>query len=818
MQVLKFGGTSVANAENINRVAVIAGQAATKDKTIIVVSALGGITDTLISGAHAASEGDEKYKDILLQIEQRHLDVVKALIPVTRQSSVLSMVKKSCNEIEDICNGIFLLRELSARTKDRIMSYGELISSQIIAARFSGSEPEAAWKDARELFVTNTGYGNALVDFAASNKKIEAYFATAPQQLFIIPGFIAATAGGITTTLGRGGSDYTAAIIAAAVNASTLEIWTDVSGMMTADPRLVPTAKVIPRISYQEAMELSHFGAKVIYPPTIQPVMNKSIPVWVKNTFAPEDDGTIIENAAVKNGNSIRGISSINKIALLSLEGSGMAGTPGFSKRLFEALANAGINVILITQGSSEHSICVGIDEVHAVKAKEVIDTVFAYEIETGKVEPIVVEKQLSIVALVGDNMKSHPGTSGKMFGALGRNGVNVRAIAQGSSERNISAVIATADVKKAINILHEEFFETAYKQVNLFITGVGNVGSKLMAQLKQQQEYLQHHLRLQVRVVGIANSKKMLFNDDGIDVNKWKELLKEGQPMDLQQFIGSILSRNLRNTVFVDITANDEVAMSYDKLLQRSISVVACNKVACSSPYEYYKKLKDLAREHNCQFLFETNVGAGLPVIGTLNDLLRSGDKINKIEAVLSGTLNFVFNHYNGSVKFADVVKQAQDEGYTEPDPRLDLSGTDVMRKIMILARETGAKLEMEQISNTSFMPASCMTGSVADFYSAMAKEEDHFKKLYNDAATTGRKLKFVASFTPSAAGIQAGVGLQHIDPQSDFYHLYGKDNVVLFYTERYHEQPLVVKGAGAGAEVTASGVFADIIRAASN
>jgi aspartokinase/homoserine dehydrogenase 1 len=818
MQVLKFGGTSVANAENINKVAAIAGQAAKKDKTVIVVSALGGITDTLISSAQAAADGDEKYKDILLQIEQRHLDVVKGLIPVTRQSSVLSMVKKSCNEIEDICNGIFLLRELSARTKDRIMSYGELISSQIIAARFNGNEPEAAWKDARELFVTNAEYGNALIDFAASNKKIEAYFAGADQQLFVIPGFIAATAGGITTTLGRGGSDYTAAIIAAAVQASIVEIWTDVSGMMTADPRLVPTAKVIPRISYQEAMELSHFGAKVIYPPTIQPVMNKSIPVWVKNTFAPGDDGTVIENTAIKNGNSIRGISSINKIALLSLEGSGMAGTPGFSKRLFEALANAAINVILITQGSSEHSICVGIDDIHTPKAKEAIDHVFAYEIETGKVEPLAVEKQLSIVALVGDNMKSHPGTSGKMFGALGRNGVNVRAIAQGSSERNISAVIATDDVKKAINILHEEFFETTYKQVNLFITGVGNVGSKLMAQLKQQQEYLQHHLRLQLRVVGIANSKKMLFNDEGININKWKDLLNAGQPMDLRQFIDSIQSRNLRNAVFVDITANDAVAMSYDKLLQRSISVVACNKVACSSPYEYYKKLKDLAREHNCQFLFETNVGAGLPVIGTLNDLMRSGDRINKIEAVLSGTLNFVFNNYNGSVKFADVVKQAQDEGYTEPDPRLDLSGTDVMRKIMILARETGAKLEMEQISNSSFMPASCMTGSVADFYIAMAKEEDHFKKLYHDAAAAGKKLKFVASFAPGADGIQAGVGLQHIDPQSDFYHLYGKDNVVLFYTERYHEQPLVVKGAGAGAEVTASGVFADIIRAASN
>ncbi len=819
MQVLKFGGTSVANAENINKVVAIVELAVQKDKTVVVVSALGGITDTLISAATAAADGNEQYKDILLQIEQRHLELVKALIPVTQQSSVLSMVKKQCNEIEDICNGIFLLRELSARTKDRMVSYGELLSSQIIAARFKTGNAESTWKDARELIVTNAEYGNAPVIFTATNNKIELYFETAKQQLFIIPGFIAASVEGITTTLGRGGSDYTAAIIAAALKAETLEIWTDVSGMMTADPRLVATAKVIPRISYQEAMELSHFGAKVIYPPTIQPVMNRSIPVWVKNTFAPEDYGTVIENAAVKNGNSIRGISSINKIALVSLEGSGMVGIPGFSKRLFEALANASINVILITQGSSEHSICVGIDDVHSTRAKDAIDTTFAYEIETGKVEPLVVETQLSIIALVGDNMKSHPGTSGKMFGALGRNGVNVRAIAQGSSERNISAVIATADVKKAINILHEEFFETTYKQVNLFITGVGNVGSKLIAQLQQQQNYLQHHLRLQVRVIGIANSKKMLFNDDGINLSKWKELLQNGEPMNLQSFVTTIQQKNLRNSVFVDITANDAVAMIYDQLLQRSISVVACNKVACSSPYEYYKSLKDLAREHNCVFLFETNVGAGLPVIGTLNDLLRSGDKINKIEAVLSGTLNFVFNHYNGTTKFADVVKQAQDEGYTEPDPRLDLSGTDVMRKIMILARETGAQLEMEQISNETFMPASCMKGSVADFYTAMAKEEDHFKKLYDAAASAGKKLKFVASYAPSgiANGAQvAGVGLQHIDPQSDFYHLYGKDNVVLFYTERYPEQPLVVKGAGAGAEVTASGVFADIIRAA--
>jgi len=812
MQVIKFGGSSVANAENINKVVAIVEQALKKDKTVVVVSALGGVTDTLISSAATAAEGNEKYKEILTQIEQRHLELVKGLIPVTQQSSVLSMVKKYCNELEDICNGIFLLRELSARTKDRVVSYGELMSSQIIAARFKTVVADSTWKDAREMIVTNADYGNAPVDFAATNQKVAAYFAAATPSLYILPGFIAASAEGVTTTLGRGGSDYTAAIIAAAVNAAAVEIWTDVSGMMTADPRLVPTAKVIPHISYQEAMELSHFGAKVIYPPTIQPVMNKSIPVWVKNTFAPQDYGTVIENAAIKNGNSIRGISSINKIALVSLEGSGMVGIPGFSKRLFEALAGAAINVILITQGSSEHSICVGIDDIHTAKAKEVIDKTFAYEIETGKVDPLVVEKQLSIIALVGDNMKSHPGTSGKMFGALGRNGVNVRAIAQGSSERNISAVIATGDVKKAINILHEEFFETTYKQVNLFVTGVGNVGSKLIAQLQQQQEYLQHHLRLQVRVVGIANSKKMLFSDEGIDLKKWKDLLKDGDPMDLQVFVNTIVSKNLRNSVFVDITANDSVAMIYDQLLQRSISVVACNKVACSSPFAYYTKLKDLAREHNCLFLFETNVGAGLPVIGTLNDLLRSGDKINKIEAVLSGTLNFVFNHYNGQQKFADVVKQAQDEGYTEPDPRLDLSGTDVMRKIMILARETGEHLEMDQISNKSFMPASCMTGSVDDFYAAMAKEEDHFKKIYDEAAAAGKKLKFVASFSPAGAG----VGLQHIDPQSDFYHLYGKDNVVLFYTERYPEQPLVVKGAGAGAEVTASGVFADIIRAA--
>jgi aspartokinase/homoserine dehydrogenase 1 len=812
MQVLKFGGSSVANAENINKVVAIVRQALTRDRTILVVSALGGVTDTLINAGSLAAAGDESYKEQLQKLEQRHLETVKALIPITRQSSVLSFVKTRCNEIEDICNGVFLLSELSDRTRDKIVSYGEWLSSQIILAGFSALGVEACWTDSRELIVTDSKFGYAAVDFAATNERIRQFFGNAAQPLFIVPGFIASNGQGITTTLGRGGSDYTAAIIAAAVDAGLVEIWTDVSGMMTADPRLVINTKKIPHISYQEAMELSHFGAKVIYPPTIQPVMAKSIPVWIKNTFAPSDPGTVIEFATSKNDGSIRGISSIGRIALLSLEGSGMVGIPGFSKRLFEALSNEKINVILITQGSSEHSICVGVDESSAGLAKVSVDNAFSHEIATGKVQPLIIEKDLSIIALVGDHMKSHPGISGKMFGALGRNGVNVRAIAQGSSERNISAVVAAPDVKKAINVLHEEFFETTYKQLNLFITGTGNVGSRLLAQLRQQQPYLQEFLRLQVRVIGLANSKKMIFNDEGIDLGDWKGSLANGEPMDPGEWVAGITSRNLRNAVFADVTANPGVAACYDRLLEKSISVVACNKIACSSPYGNYRKLKDLSREYNALFLFETNVGAGLPVIGTLNDLLRSGDKVTRIEAVLSGTLNFVFNHYNGQQKFAEVVRQAQEEGYTEPDPRLDLSGTDVMRKIMILAREAGEKMEMDEIHNNSFMPASCMTGSVEDFYAAMAKEEAHFQKLYQAAEKEGKKLKFVAKYENG----KASVGLQHIGPEQDLYHLYGKDNVVLFYTDRYPEQPLVIKGAGAGAEVTASGVFADMIRAA--
>jgi len=819
MQVLKFGGSSVGSLEAINQMLSIVISRIEKEKTIVVVSAMSGVTDELITLAQTAAQGNEAYKTIIQNIEQKHLDAVHALVPNKEQSSTLSLVKQLINELESHSEALFMLKEVSMRMQDKIISYGELLSSKIISAIFESKGIKQQWVNSSELIKTNSNYFNAVVDKPLTYKNIANYFA-APENafdLYIAPGFVASDAEGNTTTLGRGGSDYTGAIYAAALQASALEIWTDVSGLMTADPRIVQNAKEIAEISYQEAMELSHFGAKVIYPPTIQPVMQKNIPVWIKNTFDPAHAGTIIKNESSADKNFIRGISSINDICLLNLEGTGMVGIPGFSKRLFDALAKKQINIILITQSSSEHSICVGVNLQDAHLAKIAVDAEFEEEINTQKVEPLIIEKDVSILALVGEQMKSHPGVSGKMFGVLGRNGINVRAIAQGSSEKNISAVIATQDVDKAINVLHEEFFETTYKQVNVYIAGAGNVGSKLLDQIKKQVPYLQATLRLQINIVGIANSKKQLINAEGIDLTNWREQLAAAPAGDITQYVKTILDNNLRNSVFVDVTAHQTVSDVYMQLLGKAVSVVACNKIACSSPYEHYAKLKSLAREFNAAFLFETNVGASLPIIGTLNDLIRSGDNINRIEAVLSGTLNYVFNNYDGSIPFSKIVRQAQAEGYTEPDPRLDLGGTDVMRKIMILAREAGHKIEMTGITNESFLPASCFNGSVEDFYTEMEKQEPHFKKIYEAAAAKNCKLKFVASFQINADRKgTAKVGLQHIEPSSDFYHLYGKDNLVLFYSMRYPELPLVVKGAGAGADVTASGVFADIIRAA--
>ncbi len=817
MQVLKFGGTSVANSDNIKKVISIVADSLKKDRTVVVVSALGGVTDLLLDAAMMASKGQVLYIEKLKIFEQRHRDCVKELIPSNVNIDLMNVMEKVCTEVKHLCDGIYMLGELTARTKDRIASYGEYLSSQIISATFKQSGIDSQWMDAKDLIVTNSYFGAAVVDFPATNKRIKEYINNSDSKLYIVPGFIAADSKGITTTLGRGGSDYTAAIFASSLDVNNLEIWTDVSGMMTADPRLCSNAKIIPHISYQEAMELSHFGAKVIYPPTIQPVMAKNIPVWIKNTFAPNDFGTkisTVKNIATADKNDeniVRGISSINNVSLITLEGSGMIGIPGFSKRLFESLSNEKINVILITQSSSEHSISVAIEGDSSEKAVNSVNAAFSNEIALQKVEPLKIENNLSIVALVGENMRNHTGVSGRMFSAMGRNGVNIIAIAQGSSEKNISAVIGTNDVKKTINVLHEEFFETTFKQVNVFLAGAGNVGSKLLAQLQKQSAFLMDKMRLNIRLTGIINSKKMLIDETGIDIEKWNDLLNDAEMANLQKFVSDLLELNLRNSVFVDITANDDVASVYGQLLHKSIAVVACNKVAASSTYERYKKLKDLSREFNAPFLFETNVGAGLPIISTINDLVHSGDRIHKIEAVLSGTLNFVFNHYDGNRKFAEVVKQAQEEGYTEPDPRLDLGGTDVMRKIMILAREAGEYIEMDDILNKGFMPEECMKGTVSDFYNAMDQHEAHFKQLFNEADKAGNKLKFVASYENG----KASVGLQQIHPQHDLFHLYGKDNVVLFYTDRYKEQPLVVKGAGAGAEVTASGVFADIIRA---
>ncbi len=820
MKVLKFGGSSVGSAENIERVVDIIAAAIKKDDCAVVLSAMQGTTDGLIDAAKTAERGEDDFRAKIREIESKHQTAARALLGENSQDGVFDFIENRVNELKNICEGVYLLRELSARTLDRIVSLGEILSTKIVSAKFNSLGIENIWQDSRQLIKTDSNYGFAAVDFERTNRNIQDFFAqqirnpkSEIQNLAVLPGFIASDADGITTTLGRGGSDYTGAILAAALDAEVLEIWTDVSGMMTADPRIVRTIRQIPHITYREAMELSHFGAKVIYPPTIQPVLQKNIPIFIKNTFAPEDYGTLVEAEVKDEKEIIRGITSIDKISILSLEGSGMVGIPGFSKRLFDALSRSMINVILITQSSSEHSICVAVEEKFGKLAKTIVDKEFEYEIAVGRIEPLQVETGLSILALVGDNMRNHTGISGKMFGALGAQGVNIRAIAQGSSERNISAVIETKDVRKAVNSLHEEFFSDGKRQINLFIVGVGTVGSRLLAQLEQQKDYLSERLNLNLRVVGLANSRKMLFDEEGIGLNDFSSQIASSEiSSDAESFAGLIVEKNLRNSIFVDVTANAGVVGIYPKLLQKSVSIIACNKIAASSEYENYQKLKDLAREYNANFLFETNVGAGLPIINTLNDLTRSGDKINRIEAVLSGTLNFVFNNYDGSRSFASVVRQAQDAGFTEPDPRLDLSGTDVARKILILAREAGFRLEMADIENAGFLPESCLKGSVEDFYAEMEKHESYFRELLETAKKESLTLKYIASFADG----KASVGLQRIDATHNFANLSGKDNAVMFYTNRYADLPLVVKGAGAGADVTAAGVFADIIRAA--
>jgi aspartokinase/homoserine dehydrogenase 1 len=811
MKVLKFGGTSVANAQNIKLVLDIVLNKAKQDKLVVVVSAFTKVTDLLVLASQKAASNDENFKEVVAEIEKKHLDAIKELIPVSEQSGSLSHIKRIINHLETLLDGCFLLGELSPRTSDTILSFGELLSSYIIAEALKQHHKNSGYKDSRELIKTNNNFGKAAVNFEITNPLIADYFASNEAQIVIMPGFIASTIEGIGTTLGRGGSDYTAAILAGALDATELEIWTDVNGMFTANPKIVKQAQPIATISYQEAMELSHFGAKVLYPPTIQPVLKKNIPILIKNTFEPEAEGTLISNQNTSHANPVKGISHIDNITLITLEGSGMIGVAGSSKRLFEVLSHENINVIFITQASSEHSICIGILNSDAEKAEDAINKAFANEIAQNKIDPCIVEKNLCIIALVGENMKNHQGLSGRMFSTLGKNNVNIRAIAQGASERNISAVINERDVKKALNTLHENFFEENTKQLNLFVMGVGNVGEKFIEQINQQKKFLKENLKINLRVVAVSNSRKMYFDEEGIPLKEWKSLLENGETANKETFIAKVKELNLRNSIFVDITANEEVSQTYNQYLKQNIAVVTCNKIACSSAYDNYSNLKQLSRKYNAPFLFETNVGAGLPIIDTLKHLIASGDKVNKIQAVLSGSLNFIFNNFDENNSFHDVVKEAGVQGFTEPDPKIDLSGVDVARKILILIRESGYKMEIEDIKNNSFLPTECMsTTNNDDFFKSLTANAAHFENLLAQAKDKDSRLKFVATFENG----KASVGLEFIPKESPFYNLEGKDNIVQFYTDRYIDQPLLIKGAGAGAAVTASGIFADVIR----
>lgn len=807
MKVMKFGGTSVGSVEAIQQVAKIVEKEAKETRLILVVSAMSGVTNQLTEISEKAKQRNKEYEADLEILRLNHQKTFKTLVGKADGG----FIDQVFHNLAEVCNGVYLLKELTDRTKDFVLSCGERLSSYIIAQFLEAEGVDVKHYDAKEYIITDKKFGNANLIWKETEKRLTAI--NDFPQVALFPGFVSSTIDKETSTLGRGGSDFTAALLAKICEADTLEIWTDVNGLMTADPRLVRSANLLERVTYEEALELSHFGAKVLYPPSIQPALNAKIPLWIKNTFDPEGPATQVTATWDEKESVIRGISSIKEIALINLTGSSMVGIPKFSFRLFKALSEAKINVILITQASSEHSISVGIDLEEAGSAREVVEAEFEEELERGRIDPILIEKDLSIIAVVGANMRNQVGVSGKMFNTLGSNGISIKAISQGSSERNISAVIPSADLKKALNTLHESFFLSEKKRINLFVIGVGNVGSAFVSQVKKQQKMLAREFRADIRIVAVANSKKYAYNEEGLDLDNWQKELEQGTSYKSEELLALIKDANLRNSVFVDITASKTIADIYQPLLESSISVITPNKIAATREMDKYLNLKWAMKRFGGMFLFETNVAAGLPVISTLNDLFKSGDKVHSIQAVLSGTLNYLFNNYDGTKPFVEVIKDAKALGLTEPDPRLDLSGEDVMRKLLILIRESGRKFEMDQIDQVSFLPEACENAKdIEDFYALVAQNEDHFKAIYEDAKAESAQLRVVATYREG----KASVGLEKVEKSHPFFFLEGMDNIVLFYTERYKEQPLVIKGAGAGAEVTASGIFADVLRVA--
>ena len=813
MKVLKFGGTSVGSVKSILSLKRIVETEARKQPVVVVVSALGGITDHLIATSQMALRGDERYKDEFEAMVDRHHQMIDTIITdPKKRENLFNTVDSLFEQLKSIYYGVYLIHDLSRKTEDAIVSYGERLSSNIVAALVKNGRR----MNARDFIRTERKNGKHVLDSELTNLLVREYFRGVGNtmgrnnEILVVPGFISRDRDtGETTNLGRGGSDYTAAIIAAALNAEVLEIWTDVDGFMTADPKVIKSAYTINELSYVEAMELCNFGAKVIYPPTIYPVCVKNIPIKVKNTFNPDHPGTLIKQKVDDDRKPIKGISSIKGTTLITVTGLSMVGVIGVNRRIFTTLANKGISVFMVSQASSENSTSIGVRDEDAQAAVDVLNEEFAKEIETGAMFPMYAESGLATIAIVGENMKHTPGIAGKLFGTLGRSGISVIACAQGASETNISFVVDGAFLRKSLNVLHDSFFLSEYKVLNLFICGVGTVGSKLIEQIRSQSETLKQRNGLKLNVVGIASSKAAIYSRDGIDLDNYRQLLSESEPSNYLKLRDEVLGMNIFNSVFVDCTASKEISSLYQVFLEHNISVIAANKIAASSNYANYQRLKETARSRGVWFRFETNVGAGLPIIGTINDLCNSGDKILKIEAVLSGTLNFIFNEIAADVPFSETVRRAKEQGYSEPDPRIDLSGTDVIRKLVILTREAGYQIEQEDVEKHLFVPDAYFSGSVDDFWKNLPALDADFEKRRKQLEDEGKHWRFVATMDHG----KADVSLKEISKESPFYNLAGSNNIVLLTTERYREYPMLIQGYGAGASVTAAGVFANIM-----